>query len=324
MELCRARMSRTIRCLANASTPPDAAVQQNTSTAIATTAGLNFEGLGQGECGFNPDAAPPDTNASVGASQVVEWVNESFIVFNKTNGAVVYGPAAGNTLWNGFGGGCETNNDGDPVVHYDRIAQRWIFTQFSVSTTPYLQCVAVSTTSDATSSYHRYSFQMPNFNDYPKLSVWPDAYYLTFNMFSGNSFVGGRACALNSAAMQAGTAATAVCFQLSSSFGGLLAADLDGATLPPTGSNEYFMNFGTNRVNLWKFHVDFANPGNSTFTGPTSLAVAAFSEACGGGSRVQQLGTSERLDSLGDRLMYRLTYRNFGTHETMVASHSVA
>jgi hypothetical protein len=309
---------------ANTTTPPDEAVQQNTSTAIAVSAGVNIEGLGQGAYGFTPNAAPPDTNASVGSTQVVEWVNESFAVFNKSTGALVYGPAAGNTLWAGFGGGCQNNNDGDPVVHFDRIAQRWIFTQFSVSTTPYLQCVAVSTSADATGSYNRYSFQMPNFNDYPKLAVWPDAYYMTFNMFSGNSFVGGRACALNSAAMRGGTAATAVCFQLSASFGGLLPADLDGATLPPTSSNEFFLNFGTNSLNLWKFHVDFANTANSTFTGPTNLPVAAFSEACGGGACVQQSGTREKLDSLGDRLMYRLAYRNFGTYQTIVVTHSVA
>ena len=309
---------------ANGTTPPDGAVQQNTNLAASTTAGLNIEGLGQGAYGFSVNSAPPDTNASVGATQVVEWVNESFAVFNKTTGALVYGPAAGNTLWAGFGGGCQTNNDGDPIVHYDRIANRWIFTQFSVSTTPYLQCVAVSQTSDATGAYNRYSFQMPNFPDYPKLAVWPDAYYLSFNMFSGNSFAGGRACALNSAAMQAGTAATAVCFQLSSSFGGLLPSDLDGATLPPAGSNNFFLSFGTNKLNLWKFHVDFVTTANSTFTGPTSLAVASFSEACGGGTCVKQSGTNQKLDSLGDRLMYRLAYRNFGTYQTMVATHSVA
>jgi hypothetical protein len=308
---------------ANATTPPDGAVQTNTSTALAATAGANFEGLGQNEYGFTPNSAPPDTNASVGSTQMVEWVNESFAIFNKSTGALVSGPITGNTLWSGFGGGCQTNNDGDPIVHFDRIAQRWVFTQFSVSTTPYLQCVAVSTTADATGTYNRYSFQMPNFPDYPKLGVWPDAYYMTFNMFSGNSFVGGRACALNSAAMQAGTAATAVCFQLSSSFGGLLPADLDGATAPPAGSNEFFLNFGTNSLNLWKFHVDFTNTNNSTFTGPTNLAVATFSEACGGGACIQQAGTSQKLDSLGDRLMYRLAYRNFGTYQTMVAAHSV-
>jgi hypothetical protein len=100
--------------------------------------------------------------------------------------------------------------------------------------------------------------------------------------------------------------------------------DLDGATLPPTASNEFFPNFGTNSLNLWKFHVDLATTSNSTFTGPTNLAVASFSEACGGGSCVEQSGTKEKLDSLGDRLMYRLAYRNFGTYQTMVATHSVA
>jgi hypothetical protein len=166
-------------------------------------------------------------------------------------------------------------------------------------------CVAVSTSADATSAYNRYSFRMPNFNDDPKLAVWPDAYDMTFNMFSANSFGGGCACALNSAAMRAGTAAVAVCLQLSSDFGGLLPADLDGATLPPAASNEFFLNFATNSLNLRKFHVDFTTTSNSTCTGPTNLAVASFSEACGGGSCVEQSGTKEKLDSLGDRPMYR-------------------
>ncbi|HCC58512.1 MAG TPA: hypothetical protein DEQ47_14890, partial [Solibacterales bacterium] len=135
-------------------------------------------------------AAPPDTNGAVGATQYVQWVNESFAVFNKSTGAIAAGfPKAGNTLWTGFGGGCETNNDGDPIVQYDKAANRWIMTQFSVSTTPYLQCVAVSTTSDATGAYNRYAFSYGNtqFPDYPKLGVWPDAYYISFNIFNNGS-----------------------------------------------------------------------------------------------------------------------------------------
>jgi len=126
--------------------------------------------------------------------------------------------------------------------------------------------------------------------------------------------------------MLSGAAATAVCFQLSSSFGGLLPSDLDGATAPTAGSPNFFLNFGPNLLNLSKFHVDFATPGNSTFTGPTVLSVAAFSEACGGGTCVPQAGTRQQLDSLGDRLMYRLAYRNFTTapaHESLVVNHSV-
>jgi hypothetical protein len=52
--------------------------------------------------------------------------------------------------------------------------------------------------------------------------------------------------------------------------------------------------------------------------------VDLFNQACNGGVCIPQLGTTETLDSLGDRLMYRLAYRNFGDHEAMVVNHSVA
>src|SRR6266849_7106690 len=168
-----------------ATTQPDGALQTEMTPAVATTAGLNFAGVGNGDYGFTPNAAPPDTNGAVGATQYVQWVNESFAVFSKSTGALIHGPVAGNQLWVGFGGGCETNNDGDPIVQYDKIAGRWVLTQFSVSTTPYLQCVAVSTTPDATGTYNRYSFNYGNqFPDYPKVGVWPDAYYMSFNIFT--------------------------------------------------------------------------------------------------------------------------------------------
>src|ERR1043165_6573567 len=304
----------------------DSVVQSMVGPLVGTTPGLNFAGVGNGDYGFTPDAAPPDTNLAVGATQVVQWVNESYAVFNKTTGALVLGPVAGNALWAGFGGGGQTNNDGDIIVQYDKINNRWILTQFSVSTTPYLQCVAVSTTSDATGTYNRYAFNYGSteFPDYPKVGVWPDAYYISFNMFT-NTFTGAQVCAYDSAAMRSGAAASQVCFHLSSAYGGLLPSDLDGSTLPPTGSPNFFLNFGTNSLNLWKFHVDFGTPANSTLTGPTNIAVAAFTAACnGGGSCIPQPGTSQKLDSLADRLMYRLAYRNFGTYQSLVVNHSVS
>ncbi len=301
---------------------PDPVLQTSTGPLVAATAGLNFLGVGVGLGTFTDCCAPPDTNGAVGATQFVQWVNLSFAVFDKTTGALLHGPVAGNTLWKGFGGACETSNDGDPIAQYDKAVGRWVMAQ-PVFSAPYMYCVAVSTTSDATGSYNRYAFSMPNFPDYPKLGVWPDAYYTSFNMFSGNTFVGARACALDRSKMLSGAAASAVCFQLSSSFASLLPSDLDGSTAPPSGSPNFFLNFGTNSLNLWKFHVDFVTPSNSTFTGPTNTVVAAFNEACGGGSCIPQLGTKQKLDSLGDRLMYRLAYRNFGTHESLVVNHSV-
>jgi hypothetical protein len=309
---------------ANAQTDP--VVQSSASgPKVGTTAGLSFDGIGDtSNTPANPcNCAPPDTNGAVGATQFVQFVNTAFAVYNKSGGLVA-GPTAGNTLWAGFGGGCQTNNDGDIIAQYDKAANRWVMTQFSVSTTPFLQCVAVSTTSDATGTYNRYSFQQPNFNDYPKLGIWPDGYYFSFNMFNGNTFVGARACAMDRTQMLAGGAATQVCFQQGSSVGSLLPSDLDGATAPPAGEPDFYMNFGTNSLNLWKFHVDFATPANSTFTGPTTIAVAAFTAACsGGGTCIPQSGTSNKLDSLADRLMYRLAYRNRSGTESLVVSHAV-
>ncbi len=292
---------------------------------VATTQGLNFAGIGNGDYGFSPNSAPPDTNGAVGATQYVQWVNESIAVFDKTTGAIAASfPKAGNTLWSGFGGGCQDNNDGDPVVQYDKAANRWVLTQFSVTTSPFLQCVAVSTTSDATGAYARYAFTQPNFNDYPKLGVWPDGYYISFNMFNGNTFVGGRACAFDRTAMLAGSPATQICFQLTPTFGGLLPSDLDGATVPPAGSPNYFVAFGNDSASLdiWKFHVDFVTPGNSTFV-HSNIPAPAFAAACGGGTCIPQSGTTQQLDSLADRLMHRLAYRNFGDHEALVVNHSV-
>ena len=320
---------RVLPNMGNALNQSDGALQTTAGPAIAATTGLSFPGVGNGDYGFVPNAAPPDTNGAVGAAQYVQWVNESFAVFDKSTGAITPGfPKAGNSIWAGFGGGCETNNDGDPIAQYDKAANRWILTQFSVTTTPYLQCVAVSTTSDATGTYNRYaySYGTTQFNDYPKLSVWPDGYYISYNIFNGGTtFAGSKVCALDRASMLIGGKATQLCFQLPTSFGGgLLPSDLDGTTAPPAGSPNYFMNFGANSLNLWKFHVDFATPPNSTFSGPTSIPVASFSPACsGGGTCIPQAGTKNKLDSLADRLMYRLAYRNFGDHESLVVNHSV-
>jgi hypothetical protein len=319
---------RPLRLVGPGSSPnqADGAVQTTTGAAVATTGVLNFAGVGAGDYGFTDQYAPPDTSGAAGATQYVQWVNTYFAVFDKKTGAIAGGfPKPGNAVWAGFGGGCETNNDGDPIVQYDKAANRWILTQFSVSTTPYLQCVAVSTTSDATGSYYRYAFSYGStqFPDYPKLGVWPDAYYITFNMFT-STFVGAKVCAYDRMAMLTGAAATQQCFQLSNSYGGLLPADLDGSTAPPPGAPNFVMSFGSNSLNLWKFHVDFGTPANTTFTGPVNLPVASFSRACNGSNCVPQPGTSQKLDSLGDRLMYRLAYRNFGGHESLVLNHSVS
>jgi hypothetical protein len=306
----------------------DPVVQTAASAAIPSTS-ASFDGLGQGFSSFSVTGVPPDPNAAVGATQVVEIVNTGFAVFSKT-GSTVYGPANTNTLFSGFGGACQTTNDGDATVRYDSLAARWIITQFAnVQTSgPFYECVAVSQTSDATGSYNRYSYQYSSFPDYPKLAVWPDAYFITYNLFNaaGTSFLGAEACAMNRAAMLAGTTANQQCFTTSTSYGGLLASDVDGTTAPPSGESNVLVSLGTTATTLayWKFHVDWATTANSTFTGPSTLTVASYTTACGStGTCIPQSGTSQQLDSLSDRLMYRLAYRNFGDHESLVVNDAV-
>jgi hypothetical protein len=314
-----------------ASRLPDPVVQGVASATVAPTPN-SFDGMGVGFVGaggtaFSYSGSPSDDNMAVSATQIVQTVNTQFTVFNKT-GTALYGPANINTLFTGFGSYCETTNDGDPVVRYDRAADRWVISQFAnVRSTagPYLQCVAVSQTNDATGAYNRYSFQYADFPDYPKMSVWPDAYYVTYNMFPNNTFAGAKACAMDRASMLAGTAATQQCFDTGSSYGGLLGADQDSTTAPPAGEAELMVASGTSNTSLayWKFHIDWATPANTTFTGPTSLAVANYSPACNAGTCIPQTGTTTQLDSLADRMMYRLAYRNFGDHESYVVDHSV-
>jgi hypothetical protein len=219
------------------------------------------------------------------------------------------------------------------VVLYDPIADRWVISQFSVTgangtTKPFLQCVAVSQTPDPTGAWYRYSFAYTGFNDYPKMGVWPDAYYTSFNLFNaaGTTFTGAKVCAYDRAKMLTGAAATQQCFSTGTAYGGLLPADLDGARLPPAGAPNVVVGLGAaaNTLAFWKFHVDWTTPASSTFAGPTTLGTNAFVEACGtSGTCIPQSGGGS-LDSLSDRVMFRLAYRNFADgHQALVVNHTI-
>jgi hypothetical protein len=223
----------------------DTVRQTKAPSAHAPTLSQNFEGLGQGFSGpqgtFTIGGTPPDPNSAVGTTQVVEIVNTGFAVFSKT-GTTLFGPANTNTLFSGFGGSCQSDNDGDAVVRFDTLANRWVISQFAnvdaAAGGPFFECVAVSQTEDATGAYNRYSFQYSNMPDYPKLGVWPDAYYVTYNQFTSDTgpFVSANVCALDRAKMLTGAAATQQCFQPSSDFGALPPSDVDGTTPPPQAS----------------------------------------------------------------------------------------
>jgi len=241
---------------------------------------------------------------------------------------VLLGPLAGNDFWSGFGGGCEADNDGDTIIRFDAAAQVWVAGQFDLGSGgngPYAECVAVSTTSDATGSYNRYRFAFSEFPDYPKIGVWPDAYYYSFN----NNGSSAQVCATDRSAMIAGNTATQVCFTPSGQFG-MLPADLDGATPPATGTPNFFMELdpsGASNLDMWEFSVNFVDPSDSTFTGPTPIPVASFTPTCPSATRgqcaPQPTAGSDKLETLSDRLMYRLVYRNFGSYTVLLTTHTV-
>ncbi len=321
---------------------PDPVVQSAPSLTTMPSPTRTVEGISNINGVF-----PPDTNGAVGPNHFVQWVNLSFAVYSKGDAAtplrLLYGPAAGNTLWHGFGGACETTNSGDPIVRYDHAADRWVMSQLAVPNSflgllfaPFYECIAVSVTPDPLGAYYRYEFSFNKLNDYPKLGVWSDGYYMTMNQFTSISlqWAGQGVVAFDRARMLAGQPASAIYYDLASvdmNLGGMLPADLDGPQ-PPAGAPEYFVQVdddawgvAPDQLQLWKFHTDWANPSLSSFSRVAALPTAAFDSDLCGYSRncIPQPGTATRVDAVADRLMYRLQYRNFGTYESLVVNQTV-
>ncbi|KAB2844723.1 MAG: right-handed parallel beta-helix repeat-containing protein [Burkholderiales bacterium] len=287
---------------------------------------------------------PPDTNGEVGPNHYVQMVNSKYAVYSKS-GSLLAGPFNINTLWSGFGGACETENAGDPVVVYDQFVDRWILMQFTAAGPTYYLCVALSTTGDPASSFYRWAFSTgSNFPDYPKFAVWSDAYLASTREFASSSFQGIGAYAFSKAQMVAGNPSPTVISFLAPtspsylSGDGLLPADIDGWTWPPTGAPGYFVGSQDNggpygapsdALNIWKLSYNFANPPASSFVHANTVATSAFDSmlaACGGTRNcVPQPGTAQRIDHQGyrQRVLHRAAYRNFGTHEAIVTNQSI-
>jgi hypothetical protein len=323
---------------AGVNAPVDAALQTSSEGLVSAFIGLNLLGVGVGFNGYVVPDAPTDVNLAVGDTQIVQWVNVSYAVFDKASGAVIAGPIAGNQFWAGFGGPCETQNDGDIIAQWDKVAHRWLMAQ-NVFSAPYMTCVAVSTTPDATGTFFRYAFPQSNgFPDYPKWGIWTDAYYQHNNVFGGPNGFGSEPCAYDRTNMLKGNPkAKQICFFAPTFFDdSMLPADIDSAgTSPAAGQPELFLGSidntppTSNVIYAYLFHVDFAHPSRSTFSGfggTMPISVPIFTLSCGGagaGNCVPQKGNASQLASLGDRLMYRLAYRNFGDHQSWLVDHDV-
>jgi hypothetical protein len=327
--------------------------QAGPQTSAPSPTGISFEGVGVGLAGFSPPGNPPDVNGRVGPTQYVQWNNKSFAVFNKTTGALEYGPAAGNTLFQSLGGVCASHNDGDPVVSYDILAGRWVISQFAVGggdTSYSHQCIAVSTTEDATGEYYVYDFETDktNFIDYPHTGVWPDGYYMSAHAYTAvptdlspvglpvappNTFFQGRVYVFERQKMINGLPARMQSRDLGLEFG-FLPADLDSLSPPPAGEAEFLLgpNFGlTNITDSFRVVVTW-DPAPTIAAIPGSIQAGIGSAPCVGDANTQRAcvpqpppaATTDYLDNLAGHYMYRLAYRNQGTQlaadESLVVS----
>lgn len=326
----------------------------NATSAISMPAPIfSFEGLSNVD-----EVLPPDTEGDIGLNHYMQWNNVSLAIWEidraSGNVTMVYGPVPGNTLWQGFGGVCEDTNDGDPIVLYDHLANRWMASQlarpnYAGGMGPFYQCIAISQTDDPTAGWHRYAFKMNDIkaNDYSKFGVWPDAYYMTINQFfiPSRNWGGAGVVAFERDQMLRGQPARMVMFDLydvDPFFGGILPADLDGPQ-PPVGTPNYFVEIDddawgipTDQLSLWEFRVDWTDPSLSTFGmdgEPTlTMTVPAFDTAfnCGSNNRmcIPQPSLpgnppSVKVDAIAGTLMHRLQYRNFGAYQTLVVNHTV-
>lgn len=292
---------------------------------------LNFEGVRADD--NSSIFIPPDTDGDVSSSHYFQMVNVMFEIFDKS-GNSVYGPADNSTLWDGFEGDWTGTNDGDPIVLYDQNADRWIATQFALPngpwSGPFFELIAISETNDPLGSWYQYAFEFSTMPDYPKFGIWHDGYYMTLNTSGDDAIVFERDEMLNG-----NPDARMVTFKTpgmpGSGFKSALPASVQG-TMPPAGAPNYFIYFNdngwggdaTDKIMIWEFDVDWSNTSNSTMTLEYELEVDEFdSEFDADWNDIEQPGTSQRLDGVPGAIMFRLQYRNFGSHESIVANHTV-
>ncbi|MGD2090350.1 MAG: VCBS repeat-containing protein [Candidatus Aminicenantes bacterium] len=295
---------------------------------VSSFAGLNFSANGSGW--------PPDTNGDVGQTYYIQTVNMSIGIFRKSNGALV----SATTFDDFFAGSgisgtpCEENNNGDPIVLYDRYAQRWFILDFAwdpSETDGSFYSIAVSKTSDPSGDWWLYALRADNtmLNDYPKAGIWHDGIYLTANMFQfTGGFQGVKVWALKKPDIYNGTLIAQTVYDTSWYAWSILPANAKGSTPPSSAAPNYMYSYDadewgyspTDVLAVWKYDVDWNNSANTTWTGPTTIPAAAFGLHS---SNIPQQGTGNTLDALYDRLMYSAIYRNFTSYESVYLCHLV-
>lgn len=362
----------------------------------------SFEGLGfgfEGPQGTSNPRNPSDNSLAVGTDHIVQTVNSQMAIFTKKGtkydetGKVLYGPVDTRNVFTGFGGPCDRLNNGDAVVRYDQLADRWLIVMPIFTRVPkhenepaagksgeparlsmpgiqeqpgkvalliapvkltlaeqivadsirranripppaegsYCMCYAISTGPDPFGPYYRYEFVRPLFPDYPRPAVWTDGYYVPTS--TGDNIIQKHACVVERSEMLKGNPAKEICFIIDG-VNFLNNTDIDGLQLPgagspnimiATGGSQLNNDFTDNGIYIWRMKPDWANPEKSTLEGPEKIEVAEYSYQGDGQLKaaVPQKGSTQKLDTQGDKIMSRVIYRRIGNQQSIVAVHSV-
>lgn len=299
---------------------PDPVWQNKMSGAKATPV------IDKNFAGQNSTMFPPDCNGAVGPNHFVQTINVSYTIYDK-NGNLVKGPLNMNTLFNGVtGSNC---NDGDPIILYDEMADRWFASEFSLCGSNDLMLMAVSTTNDPTGTWYAYSFDVDDMPDYMKYGIWNDGYYMATNNTTGDDvYVFER-----SVMLAGGVNPKMIGFNNSnrpnSGFHCIMPLDNDWS-YAPANTPGLFITInddawgGSDQLWIYELNANWTTPANSTFSRVQTLTVPAFDSYFGSNwNDIAQPGTTQKLDGIPQILMFRAQYINFGGTETIVCNHTV-
>ena len=328
----------------------------NLITAPMPSPSHNFAGLSfstsctGGRCG---SGLPPDTNGDVGPNHYIQAVNSAFAIYSKSGTRLA--AFTEDSLWSGSGvNPCNGNSQGDPVVIYDPMADRWILTNFAFAfdgggnpVAPFYQCLAVSQSSDPVAGgWYFYAIRtdtggaglppVNTLNDYPKFGIWNDCLYYSANGFdmSTGFFNGGEFGSISRTDMYSGGPLTIALgfapFSLADPhYYTMIPSNLSApgtSGLPPSNTPNYYVQ---ESLTDFEFEVRPFTPGANCGSGGSlgeainvSQAPYTYPGTSKSDNIVPQPNTTIKLDSLGDRMMQKVQYRKVGSGESLWVTHT--
>ncbi|MDX1652857.1 MAG: T9SS type A sorting domain-containing protein [Brumimicrobium sp.] len=276
--------------------------------------GVNFNGLG--------GAFPPDPSGAVSPDYYVQAVNTAYRVYNK-DGTSSSGAMALNTLWPG------SNNSGDPIVMWDRHAEKFVITQFQTGSNKIL--FAISTTTDPLGTFHLYEFSFPSFPDYPKYSIWSDGYYMTSNTYTQNVVAFEREKMIAGDPSASMIALNLPSFSTGYGFRSVLPADADG-DLPPYGTpmnlflfqDDSWGGVSEDHIRVLEMEVDWDTPSNSSISLKQNIPTDPFNSVfTNSWDDITQKGTSQKIDAIASVFNFRAQYLRWPGYNTLVLCNVV-